>query len=157
MTTASKQLTGRHVALIFVSAFTVIIGVNLTLAYKALSTFPGLEVKNSYVASQHFDENRTAQQALGWSVLAQARGDQVVLSITDRAGQPVQVAELDATLGRATHVRDDQAPEFVFDGAAYVAPAVLTPGNWNLRMKAVAADGTVFQQRVILHVPRGAT
>lgn len=157
MTTASKQLTGRHVALIFVSAFTVIIGVNLTLAYKALSTFPGLEVKNSYVASQHFDEHRTAQQALGWSVLAQARGDQVVLSITDKAGQPVQVAELDATLGRATHVRDDQAPDFAFDGTAYVAPAVLTPGNWNLRMKAVAADGTVFQQRVILHVPKGAT
>lgn len=157
MTTASKQLTGRHVALIFVTMFTVIIAVNLTLAYNALSTFPGLEVKNSYVASQHFDENRAAQQALGWSVLAQARGDEVVLSITDTAGQPVEVAELEATLGRATHVRDDQAPPFVFDGTAYVAPAALAPGNWNLRMKAVAEDGTAFQQRVILHVPKDAS
>ncbi|MCV3271739.1 FixH family protein [Roseobacter sinensis] len=157
MTTAPKQLTGRHVALIFVSAFTVIIAVNLTLAYSALSTFPGLEVKNSYVASQHFDKNRAAQQALGWSVLAQARGDEVVLSITDTAGRPVQVAELDATLGRATHVRDDRIPAFVYDGADYVAPAELAPGNWNLRMKAVAADGTVFQQRVILRVPKGAS
>ena len=36
-------LTGRHVALIFGSAITVIIGVNLTLATQAIKTFPGLE------------------------------------------------------------------------------------------------------------------
>lgn len=155
MTTAPKTLTGRHVAMIFVSGFTIIISVNLFLAYSAISTFPGLEVKNSYVASQKFDENRTAQTALGWSVLAQARGSEVVLSITDASGAPVEVAELDATLGRATHVRDDQTPDFVFDGARYVAPAELGAGNWNLRMKAVADDGTVFQQRVILHIPKG--
>ncbi|MDZ4134978.1 MAG: FixH family protein, partial [Paracoccaceae bacterium] len=42
------ELTGRKVLVITVSAFAVIIGVNLLLAYKAVSTFPGLEVKNSY-------------------------------------------------------------------------------------------------------------
>ncbi|WP_299828087.1 FixH family protein [uncultured Roseobacter sp.] len=156
MTTTSRPLTGRHVAMIFVIGFSVIISVNLLLAYSAISTFPGLEVKNSYVASQTFDENRTAQTALGWSVLAQARGDDVVLSITDAQGAPVEVASLEATLGRATHVRDDQTPAFVFDGSRYVAPAQLAPGNWNLRMKALAEDGTVFQQRVILHIPKGA-
>lgn len=156
MTTTSRPLTGRHVAMIFVIGFSIIISVNLLLAYSAISTFPGLEVKNSYVASQKFDENRMAQTALGWSVLAQARGDDVVLSITDAQGAPVEVASLEATLGRATHVRDDQTPAFVFDGSRYVAPAQLAPGNWNLRMKALAEDGTVFQQRVILHIPKGA-
>ncbi|WP_299778902.1 FixH family protein [uncultured Roseobacter sp.] len=156
MSTTSRPLTGRHVAMIFVIGFSIIISVNLLLAYSAISTFPGLEVKNSYVASQMFDENRTAQTALGWSVLAQARGDEVVLSITDAQGAPVEVASLEATLGRATHVRDDQTPAFVFDGSRYVAPAQLAPGNWNLRMKALAEDGTVFQQRVILHIPKGA-
>lgn len=156
MTTTTRELTGRHVALIFVFGFSIIISVNLLLAYSAISTFPGLEVKNSYVASQTFDKNRAEQAALGWTVLAQARGSQVVLSITDASGAPVEVAELDATLGRATHVRDDQAPAFVYNGADYVAPATLGPGNWNLRMKAVAADGTQFQQRVILHVAKGA-
>ncbi|MEP2640333.1 FixH family protein [Roseobacter sp.] len=155
MSTSPKELTGRHVALIFVAGFSVIIGVNLLLAYSAVSTFPGLEVKNSYVASQHFDKNRTAQTALGWSVWAQVRGDDVVLSITDEDGAAVEVASLDATLGRATHVRDDQTPDFKFDGRAYVAAADLAPGNWNIRMKAVAADGTAFQQRVILHIPKG--
>ncbi|WP_299963170.1 FixH family protein [uncultured Roseobacter sp.] len=153
----TKQLTGKHVAIIFVSAFSVIISVNLLLAYSAISTFPGLEVKNSYVASQTFDVDRAAQNALGWSVSAQKQGPQVVLSITDAAGAPVEVAALDATLGRATHVRDDQRPDFVFDGARYVAPAALAPGNWNLRMKATALDGTKFQQRVILHIPKEAS
>ena len=149
-----KQLTGRHVAMIFGASFSVIITVNLALAYNAVSTFPGLEVKNSYVASQSFDKDRDAQQSLGWSVLAEARAGQLLLSVTDASGDPVQVASLEATLGRATHVQDDSTPDFKFDGKRYVAPADLAPGNWNIRMEAKADDGTVFRQRVILHVPK---
>ena len=63
----TKQLTGRHVLMIFCGAFGIIIGVNLLLAWSAVSTFPGLEVKNSYVASQQFDERKAAQEALGWT------------------------------------------------------------------------------------------
>ncbi|MDW3224478.1 MAG: FixH family protein [Paracoccaceae bacterium] len=151
-----RVLTGRHVAMMFVSGFAVIISVNLWLAYSAVSTFPGLEVRNSYVASQKFDEHRAAQTALGWSVLAQARGDDVHVSITNAKGESVEVVSLKATLGRATHVRDDQTPAFVFDGTRYVAPVRLSAGNWNLRMEAMAENGTVFQQRVILHVPKGS-
>lgn len=154
--TKERKLTGFHVAAIFVGAFSVIITVNLTLAYNAVSSFPGLEVKNSYVASQHFDANREAQLALGWSVRADARDDEVRLSITDKNGDPVEVADLQATLGRATHVKDDQTPDFVFNGAAYTAPATLAPGNWNIRMIARADDGTEFRQRVILHIRKGA-
>ena len=40
------------------------------------------------------------------------------------------------------------------DGQAYVAPAELGAGNWNIRMKAEAQDGTLFEQRVILRVER---
>jgi nitrogen fixation protein FixH len=152
--TETKTLTGRHVALIFCGCFSVIIGVNLALAYNAVKTFPGLEVKNSYVASQVFDENRAAQEALGWTVSAQALADEVVLSVTDTAGKPVELAALSATLGRATHVRDDQIPDFRFDGARYIAKATLGPGNWNLRMVATSDDGTTFQQRIVLHIQK---
>jgi len=148
-----KKITGRHVALIFAGCFSVIIAVNLSLAYNAVKTFPGLEVKNSYVASQHFDRDRDAQQALGWTVRAEAVRGQVALEVTRADGAPVELARLDATLGRATHVRDDQSPQFVFDGTRYVAPAELAPGNWNVRLVAEAADGTLFRQRVILHIP----
>jgi len=147
-----RQFTGRHAAMVFVGAFTVIIGVNIALAVFAIKTFPGLEVKNSYVASQEFDVRRSAQVALGWSVRADARDGLVFLSITDENGQPVQVASLDATLGRATQIKDDVKPDFQFDGTAYVAPVDLASGNWNIRMTARAGDGTEFSQRVILHI-----
>ncbi|EBA15888.1 fixH protein, putative [Roseobacter sp. SK209-2-6] len=147
-----RKLTGLHVFLIFAAAFAVIISVNITLAVNAVSTFPGLEVKNSYVASQEFDARRSAQESLGWSIYASAQEDQVKLEISDQNGNPVEVAKLSATLGRATHVKDDQEPDFRFDGQAYVAPAILGPGNWNLRLVARAENGIEFTQRVILHV-----
>ena len=149
---AERQFTGRHAAIVFVSAFAIIIGVNLVLAFSAVKTFPGLEVKNSYVASQEFDERKEAQTALGWTVKASHTGGLLILSITDTLGKPVEVATLDAVLGRPTHVKDDMEPAFQFDGTAYVAPVELSDGNWNIRMKATADDGTEFVQRVVLHV-----
>ncbi len=147
-----KEITGRHVFIGTASAFAVIIGVNILLAYKAVQTFPGLEVKNSYVASQSFDADRKAQLGLGWNVTATVDGDLLRLSILDRDGSPVEVTDLTGTLGRATQVKDDVSPAFRFDGRAYVAPVDLAAGNWNLRMVATAADGTIFRQRIVLNV-----
>lgn len=148
--TTERKITGKHVLIGFVGAFTVIIGVNLLLAFSAVRTFPGLEVKNSYVASQTFDDRRAAQEALGWTVRAHHQDGRLRLEITDAAGLPVRVAKLDATVGRATHVFDDVEPEFRFDGQAYVADVPLGDGNWNIRMDAIAGDGTPFEQRVVL-------
>lgn len=144
------RLTGVHAALIFIHAFVVIIGVNLALALNAVKTFPGLEVANSYVASQTFNDRKAAQESLGWTVEAHHHDGRLTLSITDDTGQPVAVKMLDATVGRATHVADDVAPDFQFDGSAYVADVPLGDGNWNIRMTAIAFDGTEFQQRVVL-------
>lgn len=65
-TKSVKPLTGRKVLMILVAAFGIIIAVNMTLLYNAIKTFPGLEVKNSYVASQTFDDRAISQRALGW-------------------------------------------------------------------------------------------
>jgi nitrogen fixation protein FixH len=151
-----KPLTGRKVFAIVASAFGVIIAVNIALAVFAVRSFPGLEVANSYVASQHFNERADAQRALGWDVSAHLEGAHLVLAVTDtETGRPVQVAAIEATLGRATHVRDDMTPEFLFSNGVYLAPVTLSPGNWNLRLVARAHDGTEFQQRVVLHVDEG--
>ncbi|WP_204115625.1 FixH family protein [Shimia biformata] len=149
---AERKFTGRHAAMVFIGAFAIIIGVNIVLAYSAVKTFPGLEVKNSYVASQEFDDRREAQEALGWTVKARSTGGLLILSITDAQGKPVEVQTLDAVLGRPTHVQDDMTPDFKFDGTAYVAPVELSDGNWNIRMTALAPDGTEFTQRVVLIV-----
>ncbi len=149
---SSKPLTGRKVFLMFAAFFGVIIGVNLVLAYQAVSTFPGLEVRNTYVASQVFDENKAAQLALGWTASAAVENDQLTLTIVGKDGAPAQVAQLSAILGRATQMRDDISPDFVNNGAAYVAPVELAPGNWLLRIKANAADGTLFDQRLSIFI-----
>ena len=148
---ASFEITGRKFFLMMVGGFGVIIAVNLTLAYQAVATFPGLEVKNSYVASQTFDRDRSAQVALGWDVGAQIIGGDLRLSFA-KNGTAVRPKILSATLGRATNVAQDQTPEFTFDGSAFVAPVALGAGNWNLRLVAMAANGTKFQQRIIVDV-----
>lgn len=145
-----RELTGKHVLGIFGAAFGVIITVNLVLAYSAVSTFPGLEVQNSYVASQQFDERKAAQEALEWTVRASHSAGILTLAVTDGEGAPVELADLEATVGRATHVLEDVEPEFRFDGTEYFAVVPLGDGNWNIRMKALAEDGTAFQQRVVL-------
>ena len=150
----NREITGRHVAIGFIAAFGLIIAVNVVMAVSAVKTFPGLEVKNSYVASQQFDERKAAQEALGWTVRAELHGPDLVLSITDKSGAPVEVRELKAVLGRPTHVKDDQEPPFRYNGTAYVAPVALEDGNWDVRMVAIAEDGTEFRKRVKMDVRR---
>lgn len=145
------EIKGWHVLTGFIVMFGIIIAVNLTLAYNAVATFPGLEVKNSYVASQSFQDDKNRQLALGWDVTATVQDGELRLEIL-KDGQAIAPRIDKAVFGRATHVHDDQEPEFTFDGTALVAPVEAGPGNWNLRIKARAEDGTLFQQRVIVKV-----
>lgn len=144
----TAPLTGRKVLFIVVSAFGVIIAVNLVMAWQAISTFPGLEVKNSYVASQSFDADRAAQEALGWQVAPEYADGTLSLIIRDSAGLPARVAELKVLVGRTTHVRDDVAPDFAYRAGMFVAPMALEPGNWLIHLEATAEDGTLFRQRL---------
>lgn len=148
----AKELTGGKVLFITVSAFGVIIAVNVVMAVQAVRTFPGLEVENSYVASQTFDTERAAQEALGWQVKAAIEDSVLTFAIRDGDGLAVRLASLDATLGRPTEMRDDTMPDFRFVGGDYVAPVSLAPGYWDLRVEATAPNGTYFHQRIDLYV-----
>lgn len=150
--TREKEFTGRHMLMIMVGAFGVIIAVNLTMAFKAVGTFPGLEVSNSYVASQTFDDDRAAQEALGWQTDVRLEEGVLHLTFTDAEGAPVRAELVDVTLGRSTHVRDDQTPAFRWTGQDYIAPVDLDGGNWNIRMLARSEDGIEFKQRMIFYV-----
>ncbi len=146
------EITGRHVLFGTLAAFGVILTANLVLAWKAVSTFPGLEVANGYVASQTFDAERRAQEALGWQLAADYADGTVRLHLTDAAGAPVVAASLSALIGRPTEAADDRRPEFSFDGQVWSAATDLARGRWMLMVEAVAADGTRFRQRLDLRV-----
>lgn len=151
-----RELTGRHVLAITLSAFGVIIAVNLLMAVLAVGSFPGLEVPNSYVASQSFDRERAAQEALGWTVAASHDGDDLLLTIRDAQGLPAAIHDLAATIGRPTHTRDDQRLDFAAEGGSFRAPVALGPGVWHLHLVAQATDGTEFRQRLPIEAGQGS-
>jgi nitrogen fixation protein FixH len=149
----TRELTGRHVFLITAGAFAIIIGVNLILAWQAVATFPGIEVRNGYVASQRFEADRRAQEALGWTAETHVDGGILSVAFTGADGRPAKVARVEGLLGRATTTVDDQTPGFVAVGAgAFEAPVEVARGQWVLHLSALAEDGTAFRQRVSLSV-----
>lgn len=148
------EFTGRKMLAVTVSFFAVIITVNLFMAWQAVSTFPGLEVKNGYIASQTWDAEMAAQRALGWQLAAsydKTQG-QLELIFTDRDGLPAELTGLSVLVGRPTEAQNDSFPAFVHEGSAFRAPLALAPGKWMLRVEATAPDGTRFRQRQDLFV-----
>lgn len=103
------KLTGRKVALIFGGFFAVVITVNVILMVNAIDTFSGLVVPNSYVASQDFDRNRKAQEALGWDVSVEYREGAVYLGLQDAQENTVRPRTLDVVVGRPTTESQDQS------------------------------------------------
>ena len=145
-----RTMNGWHVLAIFGGCFAIIIAVNLTLAFQAVATFPGTVTKNSYVASQKFDADRSAQDALGWQIVTTLADGALSLRITDADGRPVRPASVKATLGRATHVADDIIPAFDWTGSEFRAAAPVAPGYWTLWLEMTAEDGTNFRRRIPL-------
>lgn len=150
-----RELTGRHVLMIVLAFYGVIISVNVYMASQAIGTFPGLEGQNTYYASRSFDSDRRAQTALGWDVTESYRDGQLVLRMTDAAGAPAKVKDLQVLVGRATIAEFDQTPVFIREGADFIAPVELAYGKWVLRIEALAEDGTRFRQSRSIYVPRG--
>ncbi len=61
--TSQPRFTGYHMAAIMVSFFGVVIAVNFTMAWYATSSWSGLVVENTYVASQQFNSRAAAMRA----------------------------------------------------------------------------------------------
>lgn len=148
-TETGRQLTGRKVLAIFVAMFGTIIGVNVFMAYSAVSTFPGMEVSSSYADSQTFDVRRDAQEALGWDASVGIEGDTLILTLVDADGRPVYPAELDALLTRPTNRTEDQV--LVLERGAngtLTAPVSVSEGRWRLRLTGIARDGTEYRHNI---------
>ena len=144
------QLNGRHVLAISVGFFGVIIAVNMVLAVQAVSTFPGLEVENSYVASQTFEVERAGMKALGWTLVKEYDPDrgELRLTFTDPQGFAAPVRDLSVLVGRPTEAEQDMRPVFAEVSGSFVAPVQLAKGKWMMHVEAYAPDGTLFRQRL---------
>lgn len=146
----SKPFTGRHMAAVMVGAFGVIIAVNLTAATLAFSTFGGIVVENSYVASQKYNgwlQQAKEQRELGWRLSAtRGPGGRIVLTT---AGVPTGAA-VTAVARHPVGRLPDTALSFTSPQAdRYVSREALPPGRWIVRF-TVEADGQEYRMETDL-------
>jgi nitrogen fixation protein FixH len=147
-----RPFTGRHMAIIMVSFFAVVIGVNLTMAMLARTSWTGLVVANSYVASQHFNENTTKLEAVlakGHQLIISSESGRVLLSAKDKVGNPLDVASLTMTLRQ----RQNEL-QLTFDCklAECTSMQSLDAGLWRGDANIVLVGDDVWQQAIEIDV-----
>ena len=152
MTTAKKPLTGRKVALMFGAAFATIVAANMALVFSAIESFPGLETRKPYNESLSFSSRRAGQERLNWASEVTYQNGLVTLTLTEPEGGSVVTPNLTMIVGRATSAAYDQEIDAEFDGRSYVGRIDISAGNWQVKIKAQALDGTPFSRTLPLRV-----
>jgi nitrogen fixation protein FixH len=138
----NREMTGWHFLAIMVAFFSVVIAVNLTMAFFASTSWTGFVVENTYVASQKFNEKAAAgraQAALHWtSTLAIADG-KVSYRLVDSVGNVVAAKHATANFRRPAYASEDQKVDLMPqpDGSLS-APVDARDGMWIVEIDAEA-------------------
>ena len=124
----TRRFNGWHFTVIIIAFFGVVIAVNLTMAIFAMSTFGGVVVENSYVASQKYNgwlDAARRQDQLGWTIKP---------AIDDRRHVIVSVNVDGAVVsGFARHpLGREPDVALTFDGLRSVQ--ALPPGRWAVHL-----------------------
>lgn len=152
MTTATQSgfvLKGWHVWSMVGAFFGTIITVNAIFITLAVQSFPGEDVKRSYVQGLEYNKTldaRARQAALGWNAAARFDGAPgaaaLVVEMTDRSGAPLSGLTISAELRRAVTDKHDHALTFVDQGHGVYRAEIgaLDRGGWSLKGQASAED-----------------
>ena len=144
------EVRGWHVLAALLGFFASVIAVNVGFAVIAVRSFPGEDVRRSYLQGLAYNDTlaaRRAQAALGWSASAGIEGDAaeatILVELRARDGQPINSANLTGELRWPTDSRRDRALTFERAGEGrYRAPVGALPrGRWQLRASASDASG----------------
>ena len=150
------EFTGRHMALIMVAFFGVVISVNGYMAWVAVDSWTGLMARNGYVASQDFNADlavRRKQDSLGFQSILRYRDKAVTFTFQDRSGQPLEGYEITLKVGRPTNEREDR--QFLMtesEPGTYRQKLNLAPGQWNADIIAMDKTGRSWKRLVRLNV-----
>ncbi len=141
-----RKFTGYHMTAILVAFFGTVAAVNFTMAHRATSTFGGMVVENSYVASQNFNdwlEDAEAQEQLGWEVVSTWREDGRLLV---QAIGPSEAASLRAEARHPLGGDDPRSLSFerLQDGS-FLTRETLESGRWLVRLELT--DGADIWRR----------
>lgn len=143
-------LTGRHVLIGLLAFFGAVIAVNVVFAVAAVRSFPGEDVRRSYLQGLAYNDtlaDRRAQAELGWQAAASLRradeGAVLEVSLRTRGGAPLNGAALSGELRRPTTARFDRELAFapIGEGRYVAALGALPTGRWLLRARAEDGRG----------------
>lgn len=144
---SARPLNPRTVPLLFVAAFALVIAVNGTMMWLAISSFSGLYSGHARERGLHYNDIVAAQadrDALGWKVENAWRPQSGRLEITvARAdGAPLAGARVRVDLVRPAERRPPIAVDVANLGDGHFAGQVDLPerGNWDLDI-VVEAEG----------------
>lgn len=140
----NRGFTGRHMLMMMVGFFGLVIAVNMTMAYYASASFGGTVVDNSYVASQKYNGWLNAartQQKLGWDAEQALAADRhVTLRMTGSGGGFQATAIAQHPLGRA----DDVSLAFTSaPGGELRSTMPLPAGRWQVRTSVTRGNEVV--------------
>lgn len=144
-----RKFTGTHMLVAMLCFYGVIITVNLTLAYFATGTWTGLVVKNSYVASQQYNEKLAEvrrQQDTGWSSQFDYNGEKAQFALLTREGSALRGFDVKARFSRPTHENEDHDTEMVEVTEGYETAIRLAPGVWNVEVTARASENQGYRK-----------
>ncbi|MCR4269069.1 FixH family protein [Nitratireductor sp. ZSWI3] len=137
-----KEFTGKHMLLIMIAFFGVIVTVNVTMAVLANSSWTGLIVQNSYVASQTFNERAAegrVQDALGWTGELDVANGAVTYRLVDAGGDPIRLDGVHITMHRPVTADEDVALEMTAVGdGTFGAAHGPGDGTWIVKIEADA-------------------
>lgn len=156
------KLTGKKVLVILAGFFSVIIGVNMVMAYVAVTTFSGMQTQRPYEAGLKFNHaiaKARVQQEQHWKVdthLERAKDGQVTLTIAlaDQQGAAIVDQQLRVELLSPVDSRNDAVFALTPDGPGrYRGVAQAAAGQWDLVIESRRSEDAVFRSvsRVSLH------
>jgi nitrogen fixation protein FixH len=146
----ATQIRGAHVLAAMLCFFAAVIAINVAFAVAAVRSFPGEDVRRSYLQGLNFNDTlaqRRAQAAIGWSVRSELietrQGPAVHLRLRDAEGRAIRDASVEGALRWPTDARLDRSLAFEPRGdGVYVARlAQLRAGRWIMRARASNAAG----------------
>lgn len=155
---AEKQLTGRHVLLMVVAFFGVLILVNGIFISQAVGTFRGEDVERSYRQGLDYNDTlvaRREQAALGWraqvqqnDVTGQADLRDIRVWLTDENGAALSLDHLDGYLRHPVDRALDIAVTFETSIPSRTQ-VVIPEGRWVLTATARKGDDVLTFRKAL--------
>ncbi|HHB83170.1 MAG TPA: cytochrome oxidase [Devosia sp.] len=150
-----RPFTGKHMLIIIILFFGTIFSVNIFMATKATQSWTGLVVKNSYVASQQFNEKLAASRAqaeLNLKIDISYSDGILKFFLADEDNVAVELKDVTIALTRPIGTKLDRTLTLQPVHTWYEVAEELPAGVWNVVIHALMPGRPDFNYRARLIV-----